>query len=55
MDRLGKLRKGQKVKAVTRKGTIVYRTTKVVTWTKEEPPSGRSACSARSARTCAWC
>jgi len=36
MDRLGKLHKGQKVKVVTRKGTMVYRTTKVVTWTKEE-------------------
>jgi LPXTG-site transpeptidase (sortase) family protein len=36
MDDLGKLRRGQLVKVVTRKGTMVYRTTKVVTWTKEE-------------------
>ncbi len=36
MDDLGKLHRGQLVKVVTRKGTMVYRTTKVVTWTKEE-------------------
>ena len=36
MDRLGKLHKGQKVKVVTRKGTMVYETTKVVTWSKEQ-------------------
>jgi LPXTG-site transpeptidase (sortase) family protein len=36
MDRLGKLKKGQKVRIVTRKGTMVYRTTRVVTWTKEQ-------------------
>jgi len=36
MDRLGKLRKGQLVKVVTRKGPMVYRTTKVVTWSKEQ-------------------
>ena len=35
MDRLGKLRQGQKVKVVTRKGTMVYATTKVVTWSKD--------------------
>ena len=36
MDNLGKLHKGQLVKVVTRKGTMVYRTTKVVTWSKSE-------------------
>ena len=35
MDDLGKLRKNQMVKVVTRKGPMVYRTTKVVTWTKD--------------------
>jgi LPXTG-site transpeptidase (sortase) family protein len=36
MDHLGRLRAGQLVKVVTRKGTMVYRTTRVVTWTKAE-------------------
>ena len=36
MDHLSRLRSGQIVKVVTRKGTMVYRTTKVVTWTKDE-------------------
>jgi LPXTG-site transpeptidase (sortase) family protein len=36
MDHLGRLRKGQLVKVVTRKGTMVYRTTSVVTWSKAE-------------------
>jgi LPXTG-site transpeptidase (sortase) family protein len=36
MDHLGKLHKGQLVKVVTRKGTMVYRTTRVVTWSKPE-------------------
>jgi LPXTG-site transpeptidase (sortase) family protein len=36
MDKLGKLRKGQIVKVVTRKGPMVYRTRKVVTWSKAE-------------------
>src|SRR4051794_15017490 len=36
MDDLGKLRKGQQVKVVTRNGTMVYRTTRVVTWSKAE-------------------
>jgi LPXTG-site transpeptidase (sortase) family protein len=36
MDDLGKLHQGQLVKVVTRKGTMVYRTTRVVTWTKAE-------------------
>jgi LPXTG-site transpeptidase (sortase) family protein len=36
MDHLDKLRPGQLVKVVTRKGTMVYRTTRVVTWTKAE-------------------
>ncbi len=36
MDDLGKLRKNQLVKVVTRKGPMVYRTTKVVTWTKDQ-------------------
>ena len=35
MDHLGQLRKGQLVKVVTRKGPMVYRTTKVVTWSKD--------------------
>ncbi len=34
MDDLGKLHKGQRVKIVTAKGTMVYRTTRVVTWSK---------------------
>jgi LPXTG-site transpeptidase (sortase) family protein len=36
MNNLGKLHRGQLVKVVTRKGTMVYRTTKVVTWSKAE-------------------
>ena len=36
MDHLGRLHKGQLVKVVTRKGTMVYRTTQVVTWSKPE-------------------
>jgi LPXTG-site transpeptidase (sortase) family protein len=36
MDRLGKLRRGQVVRVVTPKGTMVYRATRVVTWTKAE-------------------
>jgi LPXTG-site transpeptidase (sortase) family protein len=36
MDELGSLRRGRVVKVVTRKGTMEYRTTRVVTWTKEE-------------------
>lgn len=36
MDDLGKLRPGNRVRVVTPKGTLVYRTTRVVTWTKEE-------------------
>jgi len=36
MDHLGRLRKGQLVKVVTRKDTMVYRTTRVVTWSKAE-------------------
>jgi LPXTG-site transpeptidase (sortase) family protein len=36
MDKLGKLRKGQLVKVVTPRGPMVYRTTKVVTWSKDE-------------------
>jgi LPXTG-site transpeptidase (sortase) family protein len=36
MDRLGDLRRGQLVRVVTRKGTMTYRTTRVVTWTKAE-------------------
>ena len=36
MDELGSLRKGRLVKVVTRKGTMQYRTTRVVTWTKAE-------------------
>jgi LPXTG-site transpeptidase (sortase) family protein len=36
MDRLGKLRAGRLVKVVTPKGTMVYRTTRVVTWSKEQ-------------------
>src|SRR4051812_9546810 len=34
MDHLGRLHRGQLVKVVTRKGTMVYRTTRVVTWSK---------------------
>ena len=36
LDDLGALRPGQRIKVVTRVGTMVYRTTKVVTWTKAE-------------------
>ena len=36
MDQLGKLHKGKVVKVVTPKGTMQYRTTRVVTWTKDE-------------------
>ncbi|NUS51228.1 MAG: hypothetical protein HOQ22_09355, partial [Nocardioidaceae bacterium] len=36
MDDLGKLRKGQLVKVVTRKEPMTYRTTRVVTWTKDQ-------------------
>jgi LPXTG-site transpeptidase (sortase) family protein len=36
MDHLGRLHKGQVVKVVTPKGTMVYRTTRVVTWSKAE-------------------
>jgi LPXTG-site transpeptidase (sortase) family protein len=36
MDDLGQLRKGQLVKVRTRNGTMVYRTTRVVTWSKQE-------------------
>jgi LPXTG-site transpeptidase (sortase) family protein len=36
MDNLGKLRKGQLVKVITRRGPMVYRTSKVVTWSKDE-------------------
>lgn len=36
MDKLGDLRPGQLVRVVTRKGTMTYRTTRVVTWTKDE-------------------
>ena len=36
MDDLGKLHRGQRVKVVTGKGTMVYRTTKVVTWSKDQ-------------------
>jgi LPXTG-site transpeptidase (sortase) family protein len=36
MDHLGRLREGQLVKVVTRKGPMVYRTSKVVTWSKAE-------------------
>jgi LPXTG-site transpeptidase (sortase) family protein len=36
MDDLGKLRKGKLVKVVTPKGTMQYRTTRVVTWSKDE-------------------
>jgi LPXTG-site transpeptidase (sortase) family protein len=36
MDRLGKLRRGQVVRVVTPKGTMVYRATRVVTWSKAE-------------------
>jgi LPXTG-site transpeptidase (sortase) family protein len=36
MDDLGTLRRGRLVKVVTRKGTMTYRSTRVVTWTKEE-------------------
>ena len=56
MDNLGKLRKGQLVKVVTRKGTMVYRTTKVVTWSKDGARQARRATSSpRSARTSASC
>ncbi len=36
MDDLDKLRKGQHVKVVTGKGAMIYRTTRVVTWSKAE-------------------
>lgn len=36
MNHLGRLHKGQLVKVITRKGTMVYRTSKVVTWSKPE-------------------
>jgi LPXTG-site transpeptidase (sortase) family protein len=36
MDHLGRLHEGQLVKVVTRKGPMVYRTTRVVTWSKPE-------------------
>jgi LPXTG-site transpeptidase (sortase) family protein len=36
MDHLGRLEKGQLIKVVTHKGRMVYRTTKVVTWSKAE-------------------
>ncbi len=36
MNDLGKLRRGQLVKVVTRRGTMVYRTTRVATLTKEQ-------------------
>jgi LPXTG-site transpeptidase (sortase) family protein len=36
MDDLGRLRRGQLVKVVTPKGTMEYRTTRVVTWSKDE-------------------
>ena len=36
MDNLGKLRRGQHVKVVTPKGAMIYRTTRVVTWSKAE-------------------
>jgi len=36
MDNLAKLHKGQLVKVVTPKGTMSYRTTRVVTWSKDE-------------------
>ncbi|MEO7943424.1 MAG: class F sortase [Marmoricola sp.] len=36
MDNLGKLHKGQRVRVVTPRGTMVYSTTKVVTWSKQE-------------------
>ena len=55
MDNLGKLHKGQLVKVVTRKGTMVYRTTKVVTWTKDELAKRAVDLFARSARTSGSC
>jgi len=36
MDRLHKLHRGKLVKVVTPKGTMQYRTTRVVTWTKDQ-------------------
>ncbi len=36
MDELGTLRPGKRVRIVTPKGTMVYRATRVVTWTKEQ-------------------
>ena len=36
MDKLGDLRRGQLVRVVTRRGTMTYRTTRVMTWTKDE-------------------
>lgn len=36
MDDLAKLRKGQVVRVVTPKGTMTYRATRIVTWSKDE-------------------
>ena len=36
MDHLGKLHRGRLIKVVTPKGTMQYRTTRVVTWSKDE-------------------
>jgi LPXTG-site transpeptidase (sortase) family protein len=36
MDELGRLRPGHRVRVVTAEGTMVYRATRVVTWTKDE-------------------
>lgn len=36
MDRLGSMRRGQVVKVRTPRGTMVYRATRVVTWSKDE-------------------
>ncbi len=36
MDHLGKLHRGKLIKVVTPKGTMQYRTTRVVTWSKDE-------------------
>ena len=36
MDNLGKLRKGQHVKVVTPKGAMIYKATRIVTWSKAE-------------------
>ena len=55
MNRLGQLHPGNVVRVVTPHGTMVYRTTKVVTLTKPaaRPALGR-ACSARSASPTGW-